>query len=272
MDLDAALEQLHREPDAPLDLADVALHLARDEYPDLNVEACLRQLDAWGEALRPRVRLQPLDDQVAHLCGFLFVELGFAGNTEDYYDPRNSYLNEVLERRTGIPITLSVVAMAVGQRAGMNVQGVGLPGHFITKAVEGRDFVLFDPFGGGRLLTVSACASLMRQAVGCPVTVSAAHFQPSPRHAILMRMLNNLRLIYTNQEDFQRAARVLRRLRQLQPRDCELQRDLAICLVQADEPGRAIALLNAYLDQTPADAEAARAWLARAKRDLARWN
>ena len=154
MDVRAALQALSRDPWAPLDLAELALALAlaRDEYPDLDVEAYLSELAGMAHEARTYLG-GDLEARMTGLCRYLFHEMGFRGNARDYYDPRNSYLNQVLDRRTGLPITLSLVAMAVGGRAGLEVVGVGLPGHFVAKAVAGGREVLFDPFHGGRLLT-----------------------------------------------------------------------------------------------------------------------
>src|SRR5438270_5821855 len=156
MNIDHALSLLEREPDAPLDLAECALTLARDEYPELDVEAYLAELDGMAREAQGYLG-GSLESRVAGLCRYLFHEMGFRGNTQAYYDPRNSYLNDVLDRRTGIPITLSAIAIAVGNRAGMAVVGVGLPGHFIAKARAGSIEVLFDPFHGGRMLTTDQC-------------------------------------------------------------------------------------------------------------------
>src|SRR5688500_8964931 len=134
MSLDEVLPLLACEPTADVDLAEVALLLAREEYADVDVEATLAELSAMAHDVRPRLR-GPLAARVAALSRYLFHELGFRGNTQNYYDPRNSYFNQVLDRRTGLPITLSLVAMSVGSRAGLEVHGVGLPGHFIVKAV-----------------------------------------------------------------------------------------------------------------------------------------
>src|SRR6059058_5909696 len=134
MDLELALDVLADDPAAPLDVAELALALARDEYPDLDVTRYVGELDRLADGVRPRLR-GGLREQVSALGTWLFEEQGFRGNATDYYDPRNSYLNEVLDRRTGIPITLSVVTISVAQRAGLEVVGVGLPGHFIVKAV-----------------------------------------------------------------------------------------------------------------------------------------
>src|SRR4051812_36293215 len=120
MNLDVALEQLAHDPTAPLDVAELALELARDEYPNLDVEAHLSELAAMAHEAQAYLR-GGLPARVAGLCRYLFHEMGFRGNTQHYYDPRNSYLNQVLERRLGIPITLSIVTMAVGNRAGLDV-------------------------------------------------------------------------------------------------------------------------------------------------------
>src|SRR5690349_19756321 len=173
MNLDAILPLLAREPDADVDLAEVALLLAREEYPAVDVEGTLSELTAMAHDVRPWLR-GPLAARVAALGRYLFHDLGFRGNTSNYYDPRNSYFNQVLDRRTGLPITLSLVAMAVGNRAGLAVRGVGLPGHFIAKAVEGGDEVLFDPFHAGRLLTPSQCEALVEQVTGQHFCATAA--------------------------------------------------------------------------------------------------
>src|SRR5580698_7250480 len=136
MDLDAALDQLAADPSAPLDVAELALHLARDEYPDLDIADYLNRLADLADQARPHLR-GDLERRVAGLSQFLFDDLRFRGNVQDYYDPDNSYLNRVLDRRLGLPITLSVVTMAVAVRAGLTVHGVGLPGHFVAKAVDG---------------------------------------------------------------------------------------------------------------------------------------
>ena len=179
MNLDAALTLLAHEPAAPLDLAELALALAGDEYPDLDVEAYLGELDAMAREVRPRLR-GGLQARTRLLCRYLFQDMGFHGNADEYYDARNSYLNEVIDRRTGIPITLSAVAMAVGGRAGLEVVGVGLPGHFVAKAVADGEEVLFDPFHGGRLLTPADCERLVEQAAGVAFEATPDALRPAP--------------------------------------------------------------------------------------------
>jgi regulator of sirC expression with transglutaminase-like and TPR domain len=265
MDVNAALHQLSHEPQAPLDLAELALRLARDEYPNIDVDAYLAELDAMAREASHYMR-GDLPARVHGLCRYLFHDMGFRGNQNDYYDPLNSYFNQVLERRTGIPITLSVLAMAVGARAGLHLDGIGLPGHFIVMASDGAANLLFDPFHGGRVLTATDCENVVRQATGRNFEVTAERLEPLPLCLLVMRLLNNLRAIYLKQADMPRAVRVLERLRQLAPEDREMQRDLGVCLVRAGKPGRAIDLLAAYLEAAPEamDAETVREVLGRA--------
>jgi regulator of sirC expression with transglutaminase-like and TPR domain len=273
MNLDNALDRLAREPGAPLDMAEVALHLAKDEFSDLDVEAHLGELTAMAHEARAYLR-GDLTSRVSGLCRYLFHEMGFRGNLRDYYDPRNSYLNVVLERRTGIPISLSAIAMAVGTRAGLNVVGVGLPGHFVVKAHADGQEILFDPFHGGRLLALTDCEHLVRQVTGEAFKATPEHLRAVPLGAIAQRMLNNLKAAYLRQGDFRRAVRVMERLRQLNAEDPVQRRDLGASLLHTGQPGKAIDHLAAYLKAMPGadDADAVRKLLKQAHDSLAAWN
>jgi regulator of sirC expression with transglutaminase-like and TPR domain len=272
MDLTAALERLAKEPEAPLDMAAIALQLAKEEYPEIEVALYLKQLDLWAEALGPGLEDCTLEEQYERLVTLLFEEVGFTGNTEDYYDSRNSYLNQVIDRRSGLPITLTLVAMAVGSRAGLKVVGIGLPGHFIAQLHDGFGSILFDPFHGGKRLRVADCTELVEKATGQPVLLTPMHFDPVSPHGLLVRLLNNLRGVYLGQRDFSRAVRVLERMRQLQPDHLPHLRDLGICHVQLGQPGLAVQELSVYLKQEPADAAALRPLLAQARQDQAARN
>jgi regulator of sirC expression with transglutaminase-like and TPR domain len=273
LSLDTALETLGRDPAAPLDLAEVALLLARDEFAYLDIEAHLNELNAMAHEVRPYLRGH-LAHQIQGLCRYLFHEMGFRGNLAEYYDPRNSYFNQVLERRLGIPISLSAVTMAVGQRAGLTIAGIGLPGHFVVKASDGGDEILLDPFNGGRILSFADCEYLVRQATGRPIARSALALEPIPLGFIVQRMLNNLKTIYVNNEDWRRSIRTMGRLRQLNPNDVVLRRDLGVCHMRAGDPGKAIDHLRCYLDQAAEadDIERTRQLLMSALRMVAQWN
>ncbi len=202
---------LARTPDAGVDLSRAALAVARIEHPDLDVASELARLDALagrsgaGGARGPQAALD-------RLVGFLFEDEGFRGNDKEYYDPRNSCLNDVLDRRLGIPITLSVLTIEVGRRVGVEVEGVGLPGHFIVGArVAGRR-VFLDPFHGGAVLTPERAEAVASRAVGRPVKLEEAHWAPCRKHQIVVRMLRNLKGIYAKRQDWDRALGVVDRL------------------------------------------------------------
>jgi regulator of sirC expression with transglutaminase-like and TPR domain len=273
MDLDAALTTLARDPATPLDVAELALHLARDEYADLDVDAALSELAGMAHEARAYLR-GDLEARLTGLCRYLFHEMGFRGNTQDYYDPRNSYLNQVLDRRTGLPITLTLVAMAVGTRAGLEVVGVGLPGHFVAKAVAGGQELFFDPFHGGRRLNVRDCEHLVQQVTGTPFEATSFSVQAVSPGPLLTRLLANLKGVYLRREDYTRAVQVIERLRQLNPNDPAQRRDLGLCLVHAGRPGQAIDHLAAYLRVAPdrGDSDDVRELLAQARTVVARWN
>jgi regulator of sirC expression with transglutaminase-like and TPR domain len=256
MKLDEALDLLAREPNAPLDLAELALQLARDEYPDLDVEAYLGEIEALAHEARRLVR-GDFDARVTGLCRYLFHEMGFRGNIKDYYDPRNSYLNQVLERRTGIPIALSAVMMAVGRRVGLDVAGIGLPGHFVVRVQGDGEEIFVDPFHGGRRITPDDCAILVHQITGEDFAPTPENLRPMPLAFVAQRMLNNLKGIYLQKDDFVRAVRVMERLRQLSPGDATQRRDLGVCYLRLEQPGRAIDHLAAYVTSLP-DAEDAK--------------
>jgi regulator of sirC expression with transglutaminase-like and TPR domain len=273
MELDDLLGMLAEDPGANVDLAEVSLQIARDEYRQLDVEGYLAELD--GLAYEARSYLgKGLAGQVAGLCRYLFHEAGFHGNETEYYDPRNSYLNDVLDRQTGIPITLSIVTMAVGRRLGVLVEGVGLPGHFIVMARDDGERVLFDPFHNGRSLEPGDCAELVRQAAGVEVDATAELLQPAPAGAIVTRMLTNLKGCYLRRGDFRRAARAIQRLMQIQPTDVSQQRDLGVCCFRAGRAGRAIDHLESYLQDAPGaeDAETVEKLLRQAEAEVAKWN
>jgi regulator of sirC expression with transglutaminase-like and TPR domain len=273
MDLENALAQLATDATAPLDVAELALCLARDEYANLDVEAYLSELTGMAHEAKSYVR-GSLEARVFGLCRYLFHEMGFRGNVQDYYDPRNSYLNEVLDRRTGLPITLSVVAMAIGRRVGLPIAGIGLPGHFVVLASANGQEVLFDPFHGGRQLTPTDCENLVQQVTGMPFQATPEQLRPVPLRMLVIRLLTNLKGVYLQQQDFVRAARVMERLQQLSPHDAVGRRDLGVSLIHAGQPGRAIDHLSAYLTASPnsTDADTVRGLLNRALKDVGKWN
>ena len=273
MNLDDILARLAHKPELKVDHAEVAVHQARDEYPQLDVEAYLSEIDGLAYEARPFLG-SSLESLVIGLCRYLFHEVGFHGNQDNYYDPRNSYLNDVIDRQTGIPISLSLITIAVGSRLGLCVDGVGLPGHFIVMARAGATRLLFDPFHGGKLLDPFDCERLVQQSTGAPLEVTTEILSPAAPGLIVTRILSNLKGCYLRAGEFRKAARVIGRLTQIAPDDWTQRRDLGTCLFQSGQAGRAIDHIDAYLTALPnaLDAEAVSKLLQQAHSEVAKWN
>jgi regulator of sirC expression with transglutaminase-like and TPR domain len=269
------LEDLLRQADPELDLAEAALLIAAQEYLDLDVRGYLVRLEEMGRALRAR-----LDDEhrperaVMALNHYLFQELGFRGNTEQYYDARNSYLNEVIERRTGIPITLSLVYIEVARRAGLDVEGVGLPGHFVVRVQTAARALLVDPFHGGMLLTELDCQQRLDRIFSGKVKLEPHMLRACGPKDMIERVLRNLKAIHLRDEDNARALRVVDLLVALAPDSAEDLRDRGVLYASLDCYGRAAADLESYLALSPRtkDAEELAARVAELKLKAARLN
>jgi regulator of sirC expression with transglutaminase-like and TPR domain len=211
-------------PDGQVDLAQASLMIAEAEYPGLDIPAYVAVLDRFGARARRAIAAAPSDPPVATVLRVLYGELGFHGNTVEYYDPRNSFLNEVLDRRTGIPITLAVVMIEVCRRAGVEASGVSYPGHFLVRATLPRGPLFIDPFEGAPLDQPELLA-LYQRATGDDGPIDPRRFEPASRKHILLRMLNNLRAIYETRTDQRRLQDVLLRMSVLAPSD-DLRREI----------------------------------------------
>jgi regulator of sirC expression with transglutaminase-like and TPR domain len=238
-------------PDERIDLAAAALWIAAEEQPGLDPDVWLARLDEMAACLRPRLDGVGGDlDRVGLLAGYLADEVGLRGNAEDYYDPRNSLLNEVLGRGLGIPITLAVVHIEVGRRAGVPLDGVGFPGHFLLRHAH-RPGLLFDPFDRGRLLTQDDCRGMLDRLSGGSLPFDPRLLKPaSPRH-ILIRMLNNLRRVYLHRGEFLRTIAALDRVLLLDPDDVGARRDRGLLSLRWGDPAGGIGDLERYLVLEP---------------------
>jgi regulator of sirC expression with transglutaminase-like and TPR domain len=264
----ARFEEIAALPDAAIDVAEAALWIAAEEYPRLDVTACLVRLDALAAEAAPEVRAaQGSAAQVARLNRFLFVEQGFRGNREDYYDPRNSFLNEVLARRLGIPITLSLVYLAVGRRLGLALHGVSFPGHFLVKC-EGPDgLIVVDAFERC-VLDLDACQRRLDAALPSPETlVPSRHLRAAMPREILVRMLGNLKRIFAERRELERALACCDRILLLAPEAPDELRDRALVYEGLACYAAAAADLDTLLTLLP-DGEAAA--VLRARRDALR--
>lgn len=261
-------------PDDEINLAHASLLFARDAYPDLDPGVYLAQLDAWAKAIRPAVAAGQADPPFQPLNDLLFDQLGFAGNDADYDDPRNSYLNDVIQRRVGLPISVSAIYLEVGWRTGLPVSGVGLPGHFIVRCDHHSRTWLIDPFHRGRILSEGDCMRLARRTTGSDRQLSRKMLRPVSKRAILTRMLNNLKALYLQRDSLVQARPVMQRLVELNPGSPEDTRDLGLIHFRLGTYRLAINLLESYYALNPRadDIESIRQVVGAARGELARWN
>lgn len=251
-DTRARFEQIVARDDEQLDLAEAALLIAAEEYPSLNVGRYLERLDEMGTRAREIVpEAEPLAVRVQSLNRYLFAQEGFRGNESDYYDPRNSFLNDVIDRKIGIPITLSALYLEIGRRGGIFVEGVSFPGHFLVKAADPEDELLVDPFHGGALLTVQDCQKRLDRVYGGKLRLEASMLAGVGPRLMLARMLRNLKTIYVRGDDHVRALRVLDLLLILEPSAVDDLRDRGLVYAALDCYGAAARDLEEYVALAP---------------------
>jgi len=248
----ARITEIARRPDAKIDVAEAALVLASEEYAEIDVDAYLRRFDALAEKARRYVGdTSSARERIDRLNGFLFVEEGFAGNRDDYYDPRNSYLNDVLDRRKGIPISLAMVYCELAKRLSLPVYGVSFPGHFLARHLGDPD-VIIDPYVG-KVISPEECARRLEGIYGSEVRFDERMLEPAGPREILSRMLNNLKQIYVEQNDFLRALRCADRIVMLQPDSPRELRDRGILYQRLECFGAAMRDLERFLALAPDD-------------------
>ena len=252
-----------------------ALEIASLEYPDLQPEPWLAVLDAHASALAARVAPNAAGiDFLEAANEYLFGDLGFRGEEANYYDPRNSCLNEVLEFRTGLPITLSVVYMEICRRLARPVYGIGLPGHFIVQYDDGCFSAYLDPFHQGAVLSVEECFALARTATGTDVPSDPALLKPVTHRQLLQRMLNNLRAVYFSRQNWAKALRVLDLVVEVNPNSAEDRKQRGVTQLRLNRMHAARVDLERYLELSPeaADAEEIRKQLLDLRQYLAGLN
>ena len=256
--------------DDEIELARAALLIAATEYPQLDIDAELAALDslAAGASRRLGEGRDPLFC-VNTLSDYLFDELGIHGNQEDYYDPRNSFLNEVLSRRLGIPISLSLLYIEVGKRLEVPLVGVGMPGHFMVRHREVEDLFI-DPFHGGLLLSEEECSQRLSQVTGAIVPWDSRYVAPVANREFIARMLRNLKAIYMAQGDSSRALTMIDWLLALQPQAVHERRDRGLVHYELGHYPQALDDLQGYLDSTPdsSDSEQLRELVSQLRRFL----
>jgi regulator of sirC expression with transglutaminase-like and TPR domain len=232
-----------------VDLVRIALEIARDAYPSLDLERPLARIETLAERVKDRcASTEKLKSVLGQVNWVLFVEEGFQGNDSDYYDPRNSYLNEVLDRKTGIPLTLSLLYWRLAERMGLEVSGLNLPAHFMLKVASGTSSAIVDPFHSGIVLDRDACRAQIARLAGTNVVLNDAHFAPCPLSAIVSRMLANLRAIYLQKHEYAALVPILNRLAMLSPSDADVRRELGLIYLKLDRLTESVAALQEHLD------------------------
>ncbi len=248
-----AFLRLLNQPEEVIDLAVAALLIAKEEYPALEVGEYLSRLEGMAEELRGRGAAAPDPHRlIASLNDYLFRQLGFHGNSEDYHDPRNSFLNEVLDRRTGIPITLSIVYMEVARRIGLSLRGVGMPGHFLVKYLGPDEEIVIDPYHGGAMVSPADCQRLIDGMYQGKLTFEPRFLAAVGTRQILSRMLRNLKGLYYSRQEYGKALAVVERLLILDPKAANEVRDRGLLLCQLKQFPEAILVLERYLRLMPA--------------------
>jgi regulator of sirC expression with transglutaminase-like and TPR domain len=271
------LRQIVSGPDEDISLAEAALLIAGHGYPDLNVAAYLSRIEELAYMLRLRIAEdESVPGRIGALNQFLFGDLGFAPNSEDYYDPRNSFLNEVLERRTGIPITLSVIYMELGRKIGLPLQGVSFPGHFLVKCAVPEGAVVLDPYSGGISLGVKDLQKRLREVRGGEVSraIVAELLVSASNKEIIVRLLRNLKAVYLREHNLDKALPIMDWIIATVPEQTPELRDRGMIYQELECPRAALADFEAYLQRSPscADADDIRSRIIELQREAARLN
>ncbi len=277
LSVDERFQRLASLPDDAIDLVEGALLIAKSASADLDIEHYRARIDSLARQLRSRIAEgESTAVRIGLLNEFLFEELGFGPNAEDYYDPRNSYLNEVLDRRTGIPITLSIVYIEIGRRIGLPLQGVPFPGHFLVKCPLDEGLVVLDPYCRGASLTVKDLQDRLREVRGGEVSraIVVGMLGSATSRQILARMLRNLKSIHLEKQDHLRALPLMHWLLLLTPDDPGEVRDRGMAYVKLECFRAAVTDLEKYLALSPEadDLDEVRGRLIELRRSAARLN
>lgn len=237
--------------DSDIELDTASLLIAKEEYPELNVGDYLDRLNSMSEEIKSRLSADySPSEAIQSMNDYLFAKQGFSGNQENYYDPKNSYLSDVLDRKTGIPITLSIIYMEIGRRLGLQLHGLGMPGHLIIGYRFEDELKLLDPFNAGASLTMQQCQERVKAMTnGGPFR--SEFLRPMENRQIIWRMLNNLKGIYVRASDFKKAVSIIDRMMLITPKSATLMRDRGVIKYRMEALTGAVDDLEQYLKISP---------------------
>jgi regulator of sirC expression with transglutaminase-like and TPR domain len=243
---------LMKRKEERIDLGLAALLIAKEEYPRLSIEDYVERLDQLAADFQVEVDVDADGPATCRaLARFLVEQHGYNGNRDDYYDPRNSYLNDVMDRRAGIPISLSVLYIEVGRRAGLSLSPVSFPGHFLIKHASERGELYIDPFNDGRIMDVEDCRELFARSYGSPAQFTEAMLGAATKRQVVRRMLLNLKRIYTQNDEAEKALRTVELLTAVTPWDLDEVRDRGILRYRLGETEKALEDLRTYAEHAP---------------------
>ena len=255
MNLSSARQFFHREiqqPDEYIDLAKAALYIAKEEYLHLDIEEYLNALDAMAMELEERLPIEKYPLKIIQCINqYLYDDLNFTGNKENYYDPRNSFLNDVVERRVGIPITLALVYIEIARRIDFPMIGIGMPGHFLIRPDISEIEIFVDAFNHGEIMFAQDCQERLSQIYQQNVTLQPEFLAPVTKKQFLARMLTNLKYIYLKQQQLEKALFCVERILLLFPSAALELRDRGLLSYQIGHFNQAAQDLQAYLNQSP---------------------
>ena len=237
--------------DASIGLTETSLVIALEEYPGLDVGGYLSRIESWAAAVRDRARRSEVEAVLEELNSLLYEEEGFRGESDDYYDPRSTFLNEVLDRHAGLPLALSIVYIELSRRAGLNATGVSIAGRVLVRVRGPLGDLLLDPWDQGRVLSPPEIQSLLDQVYGGAVRLREELLRSCENRDIISRVLAHLKGVYLAHSDLEGAISAIDRLLLLDPRDVYEIRDRGLLAMQIHQYEEAIDYLNVYLASAP---------------------
>jgi len=251
MDSTGYFEKLMKKPAEDIRLAEAALYIASDEYPKMDIPAYLTVLNQWSSSLKKESTRKPALSRLDLLNNLLFEKMQFSGNIDNYYDPKNSFLNDVIDSRKGIPISLSVIYLELAWNLGLDATGIGFPGHFLVRINDHGKMVYVDAFYRGRVMTTADCMEFWNDISEGELEFQESFLSSMNKQQILIRMLRNLKSIYLEQKSYRKLIRVMDKLVVLNPRLPEEIRDRGIIYYQMQAYRLALKDFEGYLSTAP---------------------
>ena len=238
-------------PDHKISLAEAALQIALDEYPELDISHYKKLLKGWSDSMNAKFSRNRTRNQLEEINQWLFNEMNFTGNIENYYDPRNCFLNDVMDRRTGIPITLSVIYLEMAWASGLTAAGVGFPGHFLVRVIDDARPIYVDPFHQGNIMTAEECAEFLNEITEGELEFDKKFLSAVNKKEIILRMLRNLKRIYLENNNFPKLIQILDHLIEITAGEPEEIRDRGIIYYQMKAFKNALNDFETFLSMSP---------------------